>query len=282
MSGSARPQGWSYHPAVTRITSLLTFAVATTLLYWGWTHRDRYYVSAEDGLGYTLGIVGGSLMLLLGLYPLRKHLNLMRSWGDVRHWFRTHMLFGIAGPLAILFHCNFGTGAINSNMALYSMLIVASSGLVGRYLYAKIHEGLYGRHVELGELRRSWVDARTQLDLHAHHLDTLGTALESYEAPLQTLRGSAEHALWRLPLAAWRRRRIVRTALRLLRADVALPPQNRDAALELLGRRLASAAAVYRYSAFDRLFGLWHLLHLPLYFMLIVTGVVHVVAVHMY
>lgn len=282
MINGTRPQGWSYHPAVTRVTSLLTFAVAATLLYWGWTHRERYYINAEDGVGYALGIVGGSLMLLLGLYPLRKHLRPMHRWGDVRHWFRMHMLFGIAGPLAILFHCNFGTGAINSNMALYSMLIVASSGLIGRYLYAKIHEGLYGRHVELGELRRAWVDARTQLDLHAHHLDAVGGALASYETPLQTLRGSAELGLLRLPLATWRRRRIAVQARRMLRADPTLPAQGRDAALDLLGQRLAAAAAVYRYSAFDRLFGLWHLLHLPLYLMLIVTGVVHVVAVHMY
>ena len=39
----------------------------------------------------------------------------------------------------------------------------------------------------------------------------------------------------------------------------------------------ASGLALY-----DKLFAMWHLLHLPLYFLLIVTGIVHVVAVHLY
>jgi hypothetical protein len=278
---SAAMQGWSYRPVVTRVTSLLTFMATALLLYGGWTQRDRLYVHPADGPGYALGIIGGSLMLLLGLYPLRKHLRFMHRWGAVRHWFRMHMVFGIAGPTAILFHCNFSTGATNSNMALYSMLVVASSGLIGRHLYSKIHEGLYGRQLELGELRRSWIEARGQLDLHAHHLDAIGTSLEAFERPLQTMSGSVRYSLLRLPLASWRRRRIVARAARL-QEQAQIPSAQSGPAMQLLRRRVGAAAAVYRFTAFERLFGVWHLLHLPLYFMLIVTGVVHVVAVHMY
>jgi len=36
------------------------------------------------------------------------------------------------------------------------------------------------------------------------------------------------------------------------------------------------------FSTYERLFGLWHVLHLPLFFMLIISGIVHVIAVHMY
>lgn len=272
--------GWTYGAAVTRTTSALSFGSALLLLNWGWNHRDRYYLSAEEGFGYALGIVGGTLMLLLALYPLRKHARWMQGWGAVRHWFRMHMVFGIAGPLAILFHCNFSTGATNSNVALYSMLVVASSGLVGRYLYSRIHEGLYGRHIELGELRRAWTDARARLDLHAHHLDAIGSAIDAFERPLQDV--AFRSGLWRLPLVSWRRRAIERRAMRTLAASALSAQTERDETLELLRRRLTGAAAVYRYHAFDRLFAWWHLLHLPLYLMLIVTGVVHVVAVHMY
>lgn len=278
-SQAASP-GWTYGVAVTRATSVLSFGTAAVLLHWGWSRRDRYYLSAEEGLGYALGIIGGTLMLLLALYPLRKHVRWMRGWGPIRHWFRMHMVFGIAGPLAILFHCNFSTGATNSNVALYSMLIVASSGLVGRYLYSRIHEGLYGRHVELGELRRAWTEARTRLDLHARHLDAIGSAIDALEKPLQDV--AFRGGLWRLPLVGWRRRAIERRATHALAASAGVDRVERDETIELLRRRLAGAAAVYRYHAFDRLFAWWHLLHLPLFLMLIITGVVHVVAVHMY
>ena len=33
---------------------------------------------------------------------------------------------------------------------------------------------------------------------------------------------------------------------------------------------------------YERLFSLWHVLHLPLFVMLVVSGIVHVIAVHMY
>jgi hypothetical protein len=46
--------------------------------------------------------------------------------------------------------------------------------------------------------------------------------------------------------------------------------------------RIAATRRVIELSAFERLFSLWHALHLPLFFMLLVAGIVHVIAVHVY
>ena len=101
------------------------------------------------------GIIGGSLMLLLLLYSLRKRWSWLRFLGPTPSWFRAHMVLGILGPLCILYHSNFSTGATNSNVALFCMLTVAGSGLVGRYIYAHIHHGLYGRKLQLGRAARA-------------------------------------------------------------------------------------------------------------------------------
>ena len=122
-------------------------------LYFGWYMPTERYITPKRGLGYALGIIGGSLMLLLLLYSLRKRYTWLRFLGPTPSWFRFHMVLGVLGPLCILYHANFSTGATNSNVALFSMLIVAGSGLVGRYIYAHIHHGLYGRKLELSELR---------------------------------------------------------------------------------------------------------------------------------
>ena len=42
------------------------------IILYGWSQRTNSNLSPETGLGYYLGIVGGTLMLLLLLYPLRK------------------------------------------------------------------------------------------------------------------------------------------------------------------------------------------------------------------
>ena len=36
------------------------------------------------------------------------------------------------------------------------------------------------------------------------------------------------------------------------------------------------------YSFYTRLFSLWHLFHLPIFFMMLITGIVHVFVVHIY
>ena len=57
------------------------FIFAAYLLINGWSKKNDTFLTAESGLGYTLGIVGGSLMLVLMLYPIRKHIKILRKMG---------------------------------------------------------------------------------------------------------------------------------------------------------------------------------------------------------
>src|SRR6267154_5558723 len=92
-------------------------------------------------------------MLALLVYPARKRMPSLAALGTPRAWFKIHMVMGVVGPVCILYHSVYRLGAANSNVALISMLIVAGSGLIGRYLYGRIHHGLYGRAANLKELR---------------------------------------------------------------------------------------------------------------------------------
>jgi hypothetical protein len=77
-------------------------------------------------------------MLILFLYPLRKHFKFMKDLGKLKWWFVVHMFLGVGGPLLILLHSTFRIGSLNAAIALYSMLIVAISGVIGRFLYARV------------------------------------------------------------------------------------------------------------------------------------------------
>ena len=107
----------------------------------------------------------------------------MKFLGSTPGWFRFHMVLGIAGPVCILYHSNFATGATNSNVALFSMLTVAGSGLIGRYIYARIHHGLYGRKLELGELRAG-ADGLRNLSSRISFLPELVTRIDTAEQRL--------------------------------------------------------------------------------------------------
>src|SRR6202023_408287 len=155
----------------------------SVLLYLGWSTQTERYISPNRGVGYWLGIVGGSLMLLLLVYSLRKRWSWLKFLGSTPAWFRFHMVLGIAGPVCILYHSNFATGATNSNVALFSMLTVAGSGLIGRYIYARIHHGLYGSKLSLGELKTGAEGLRAHSGAFGF-LPQLVSKLESTESKL--------------------------------------------------------------------------------------------------
>ena len=53
-------------------------------------------------------------------------------------------------------------------------------------------------------------------------------------------------------------------------------------ARKLIRRYLQSVVRVAQYTAYERLFSLWHVAHVPFVYLLIISAIVHVVAVHAY
>lgn len=280
-------------PEVESVITLLFGAAMLFLIYAGWRNRTETYLTAESGTGYALGIIGASLMLLLLLYPLRKRVRIMRYLGPVKFWFRSHMMLGVIGPICILYHAGFKLGSMNSNIALFCMITVASSGLIGRYFYRKIHYGLYGRKASLKEL----LDDES---LRKNRLTEILDAAPKFKQELQSIQ-SWEPRIERGVLYAGIR--IILFALYshwlqirlLLRVDQAIrshskrmnwtPVQvkhQRRIMGRYLGEFFAATRKVAGFSFFERMFSLWHLLHLPLFIMMVITGIVHVIAVHMY
>jgi hypothetical protein len=269
------------------------FIALVVVLYLGWTFPTERYITPTRGFGYWLGIIGGSLMLLLLVYSARKHFRWLRFLGPTPAWFRFHMVLGIAGPLCILFHSNFKTGAANSNVALFSMLTVASSGFIGRYLYAHIHYGLYGRKLELGDLQASASGLR-ELSGSVSFLPDLVTRLEVAEqrllkcGPQLSLLGFLKPLVVRLAAvkARWQLHRYTRRGLRAsARTSSVIATEAkrlRRTANAYIDRRLAATRRVAEFQGYERLFSLWHALHIPLIFMLIIAAIVHVIAVNVY
>ena len=263
-------------------TIIFSAAVIAALAY-GWQHRGEYYLTAEHGIGYALGIIGGSMMLLLLLYPLRKRLRFMGRWAPLRFWFRTHMLLGVIGPLCILYHCNFHLGAANSNIALLCMGLMVGSGLIGRFIYGKIHYGLYGQRATLQELQK-------QMQASEQHLRDERESGLSAQA-LERLRQLEIFALQRRGIGGAIARLFtinsrIRAERKWLRAQLnASTHLNKAAKREAFLRVQTFLAIIKRISGisfYERLFSLWHVLHMPIFFMLVITGLIHVYAVHLY
>ena len=262
------------------------------LIYLGWKNKEFSNITPESGMGYWLGIVGGSLMLILLLYPLRKKVRFLNMFGKIKYWFKLHMLFGVLGPVAILFHANFSLGSTNSNVAFFSMVIVASSGLVGRYLYAKIHHGLYGRKANLKELRVSLKESKSKLGSHFKLTTDVVNKIKLSERILLRNRNIILATLvWPIIFirTTWLKRTIRKTFVKAYSEagkakgwdKMMVRSMSRDANDEVQPY-IDGLYNMYGFRIFESLFSLWHFLHLPLFFMLVFTGILHVIVVHSY
>jgi hypothetical protein len=274
-----------------RYSAPVAYLVAAVIILVGWLGRDARNLHADEGLGYLLGIVGGVAMAVLPLYSARKRIRSFRWLGPIRHWFRAHMGLGIFGPLIILFHSNFQLGDLNSRIALYCALLVAGSGIVGRYLYGHIHLGLYGRRATLADRTQRVRESleRTNTGLFKSLYERLSAldreVLQDAESLSAAVLRPVAYA-WKTRFASWQLNRAVVAELdAAARRSPAVAEQR--ARLERTAKRhihehLRQVREVALFGFYERAFYLWHVIHLPFFFLLIVSAIVHVIAVHLY
>lgn len=263
------------------------------LIFLAWLVRTGELYDANSDFAYNIGLIGGLLMLSLLLYPLRKRIHALERLGKMESWFRFHMVAGITGPLLVLFHTTFRTGSLNGAMALYAMLLVACSGVVGRFIYRHIHRGLYGNQLTLAgaaaELKECAENVRSVFALRPD----IEPRLKAFQDAAFDLSGPWQSRAWRFVSLRWRSQRLAKqirhdakNALRKQfrkqggkRREVIV---NYRLAREQVDRYLDSVVKASQLSVWEKLFSFWHVVHIPFLYLLVFSGVVHVVAVHMY
>ena len=272
---------------------LLLYLLMVCLIGAAWHITQLKLFKANDDFGYWLGVAGGSCMLALFVYPMRKYTRFMQGWGNVKGWFWFHLCLGIGGPWLILVHSQFHVGSLNAGVALYSMAVVVASGVVGRFIYVRVHRGLDGERTSLRELRqRAGLEednARSRLRF-CPAVEQRLLAFEQRE--LRADPGWAAHLrqVTLLPFQQWvtylRCVFALRKPLNQLAARYNWSPSDlrrrKRRARRLVDRYLHAVVRVAQYTAYERVFALWHLAHLPFIYLLVISAVVHVIAVHAY
>jgi hypothetical protein len=271
----------------------VVYLVLTLLVWVTWQVSRMNLFEAGDDVGYWLGVAGGVMMLLLFSYPLRKHFRFAKNWGRVKWWFLVHMVLGVGGPLLILLHSTFRIGSLNAGVALYSMLIVAGSGVVGRFIYARVNRGLRGEQTDFKALQAKAGldrdDVRSRLAF-APEVEERLKAFEQEELAAKV--GWVTHlrrVFW-LPITQWLLyRRCVaelQGPLRRLADHSKWTPEDfvrrEKLARKMVRRYITAVVRVAQYTAYARLFSFWHVAHIPFVYLLILSAIVHVVAVHAY
>jgi hypothetical protein len=259
----------------------------------GYIQRDDSVISPKDGIGYWLGITGSLIMLSLLLYPLRKKYPSWQRFGTVAGWFKWHMILGIIGPVLILFHSGFRISAKNSTVAMCALALVVISGIVGRYLYSKLHIGLYGTKssalalIKDAEIfRQSFGDGLE--DAAAIQAELALFVSEVLPEP-GSINGSIRQYMVVEQQSKARHLRLMVEAEAIIAAQALRQHWSSESYQSRLSKAEQQLDAYFAclkratgFRIYERIFAFWHVLHLPLFLLLIFVVVAHIFAVHWY
>lgn len=235
-------------------------------------HADYWRLKPGGTLGLAYGIAGSSLMILMLLYTVRKRLPLLRRVASLGSWLDFHIFCGVVGPLLVVLHSSFKVRGLVA-LSFWSMVLVALSGIVGRYLYVQFPRRRSGDELGLAE-------ARTLSESIGECLRNEFRMSEESLAELDRLALDGVRRqrglLWlllRLPFGGLRLRWLLRGFRR------SLGPRSGPLYGELMATVRQRALLERRIRLWDqlqRLFYYWHVLHKPFAVIMYLFMIVHV------
>lgn len=267
------------------LSAVTALAITFVLLFVfdGWTYYRtprsiRAYVPVHrllrpsGPIGQGLGLAGLLLMLVPMLYAVRKKSTRLANLGTMKTWLDLHIFAGIIGPVLVTFHTSFKFNGIVS-VAYWMMVLVASSGLVGRYLYVRIPRSLRGTELTLEELRARAEELKTEL-AESGLPPWLIARLNDIE---EQCRPSGIPGAWIVSLAVGD----LALQLRLwqLRRDLVAAGASAahgDSIVVLMSERAMVLRRLALLAKTKTLFELWHLFHQPLVYILFAIVLLHV------
>ena len=234
-------------------------------------HHDGYWQwKAGGSVGHKLGLVGSSMMVLMLLYSVRKRVGALRRLGPLGRWLDVHIYLGVFGPLLVVLHSSFKVQGLVA-LSFWSMVIVASSGVLGRYLYLQIPRTRAGEERALVELeaedRELSGQLRTRFRLDEAQIAGLD-ALVAVPTRVGLLGGFARLVTDDLRL---------RSGLRAFARSCRSVPAPVFADFERVVRQKAQVhRRILLWDRVHELFHYWHVLHKPFALVMYLFMIVHV------
>lgn len=247
--------------------------------YYGTPLQERAFselrgvFGASGDLGQLYGVIGSSMMGFgVAMYSLRKRMKLLAKVGKLTYWLDFHIFLCTLGPYLVVLHTAFKIGGIVS-IAFWSMVVVVASGVLGRYLYGHIPKAINGQFLTLDAIAERKDGFKTHLvEERGFDLDDVRRVLDVGEPPVA--RGFVHALFIALRFDVAKRFRGMKLNRMLKRKNA--PRKLRIKAVKLLQEHFALEQSIALLTPFQRLFGLWHVLHLPLAIVMFVIMAIHI------
>ena len=270
-----------------QIALVFLYAASLAIIGWlAWSGRSYYltpmlqrarhalFWELKPGgrVGHAFGVAGSLMMIVMLLYSVRKRVPALHNFGTLRAWLDFHIYCGVIGPLLVVLHSTFKVQGIVA-LSFWSMIAVASSGVLGRYLYGQLPRRQSGDEIglqEAAELHRRLADRlRDTYGLDASalaRLDQISAGGLSQDSSLLTV----------LMLGPWRALAARRRLRAFLRGYRHLPRELRADLQSTARQRAQLSRRLLLWSKLRRLFHYWNVIHKPFAIVMYLFMAVHV------
>jgi hypothetical protein len=229
-------------------------------------------------VGHLIGIIGTAMVIVgVMLYSTRKRARAMQRRGPMRTWLNVHIYLCLTGPVLVTFHTAMKFGGLGA-YSYWSMMIVAGSGIIGRWLYQQLPREIKGRELSLAEVQEEQALVHELLQrAHAHAPRALAEVDVFAKASVARIRNA--RGVLTLPYLMMddvlRPFRLSLLGSRLRRRG-RLPKGEVLAVIGLVKSQITTARRLAFLGLFRRLFLYWHVTHLIFFVAMFALLVLHV------
>lgn len=228
-------------------------------------------------VGQSAGILSLLIFLFLWLYPLRRKYRWLSFTGTMAQWLDGHVGLALILPFLAALHASWRFEGL-IGLGYLSMLVVALSGIAGRYLYVHIPRSATGLELNAEEIAAERQGLVNEI-AKATGLATakVDSVLRSDPSPCDGLGvfGTLKR-MARDDISRWRSARALR---RLCDSQFGvLRPDRRTVrrVLKLARKEMSLTQQARMLSATQRLFRFWHVAHRPFAITALAAVLVHV------
>jgi hypothetical protein len=212
-------------------------------------------------IGRSIGLLGVAMFAVMYVYPLRKRWSALSGWGSTKNWLDYHIVLGLTAPVLITFHASFKLNGI-AGAAYWIMIVVALSGIVGRYLYVSIPHRIDEAEMTLDELQQLSSELAVQLEGQGVIAATDLKPLFDLPSKEQVQAMSVWRALMMI-LGLDIRRTIYVTRLRWRTGTTSSDHAEFNRVLTATKKQARLTQNIVFLSKMRELFQLWHVIHRP-------------------
>ena len=175
---------------------------------------------------------------------MRKRMKVFSRIGVLKYWLEFHIFLCTLGPVFVLFHTSFKFGGLVA-VSFWSMAIVWSSGIIGRYIYLQIPHSIEGRALSLKEVK---------------------ALKEDLDAELNTKYGVDFSVINTGKLSD----------LKLLLKEKNISSSDYKQVKQLINNQKGITRRIKRLDMMQNLFRYWHVAHLPFALIMLVIMIIHI------